>query len=105
MAKETKFCSNCGAEIDKEAEICPKYGMRVKVPTVGANSPGLAAVLSFFDCGFGSDIQRTNWQGNRACNLLCHFDFVVFCSDWVYFTADSLDIRDLRLQLRSMLEK
>lgn len=30
MAKETKFCSNCGAEIDKKAEICPKCGVRVE---------------------------------------------------------------------------
>lgn len=32
MTKETKFCSNCGAEIDKRAEICPKCGVRVEPP-------------------------------------------------------------------------
>jgi len=26
--KPTKFCSNCGAEIDIRAEICPKCGVR-----------------------------------------------------------------------------
>ena len=27
---DKKFCSNCGAEIDAKAEICPKCGVRVK---------------------------------------------------------------------------
>jgi len=26
---DKKFCSNCGAEIDARAEICPKCGVRV----------------------------------------------------------------------------
>lgn len=29
IKKETKFCANCGAEIDTKAEICPKCGVRV----------------------------------------------------------------------------
>ena len=29
--RPTKFCSNCGAKIDKEAEICPKCGVRQTV--------------------------------------------------------------------------
>ncbi|BDC35803.1 MAG: zinc-ribbon domain-containing protein [Candidatus Methanoliparum thermophilum] len=31
--RRNKFCSNCGAEIDKNAEICPKCGVRVKIIT------------------------------------------------------------------------
>jgi len=27
--RKTKFCVNCGAEIDAKAEICPKCGVRV----------------------------------------------------------------------------
>jgi len=27
---DKKFCSNCGEEIDANAEICPKCGVRVK---------------------------------------------------------------------------
>jgi hypothetical protein len=30
--KKTKFCVNCGAEIDARAEICPKCGVRVALP-------------------------------------------------------------------------
>lgn len=30
MSEETKYCSNCGAEIDAKAEICPKCGVRVE---------------------------------------------------------------------------
>ena len=29
MAKETKFCLNCGAEIDKNAVLCPKCGVKL----------------------------------------------------------------------------
>jgi predicted amidophosphoribosyltransferase len=32
---DKKFCSNCGAEIDAKAEICPKCGVRVR--TSGSN--------------------------------------------------------------------
>ena len=54
MEKATKFCSNCGAEIDKEAEICPKCGVRVKLPIrAEIKSAGLAAVLSFVIPGLG----------------------------------------------------
>jgi len=58
-AKETKFCSNCGAEIDKRAEVCPKCGVRIKYPMAGVErnadvkSAGIAAVLSFFIPGLG----------------------------------------------------
>ena len=58
MVKETKFCSNCGEEIDIDAEICPKCGVRVKAPTVGEKkvgekNPVLAAILSFLIVGLG----------------------------------------------------
>jgi TM2 domain-containing membrane protein YozV/ribosomal protein L32 len=33
-AKTTKFCSNCGQQIDINAEICPKCGVRVAPPPV-----------------------------------------------------------------------
>lgn len=52
MVNETKFCSNCGAEIAKAAEICPKCGVRVKAP-VKEKNPGLSAVLEFVPGLFG----------------------------------------------------
>jgi len=77
MAKETKFCPNCGAEIDKEAEICPKCGVRVKVPTVGAKSPGLAAVLSFLIVGLG---QIYNGQIGKGIGLIiCYVISILLC--------------------------
>lgn len=33
MEKKTRFCSNCGAEIDARAKICPKCGVE-QVPLV-----------------------------------------------------------------------
>jgi len=49
-----KFCSNCGAQIDPKAEICPKCGVRVASPIfTEKNNPAIAAVLSFFIIGLG----------------------------------------------------
>ena len=67
---KTKFCVNCGAVIDINAEICPKCGVRVAPPppvmpqqpygyapqpnvNVERKSEGLAAVLSFLFVGLG----------------------------------------------------
>jgi len=52
VAKPTKFCQNCGEEIDAKAEVCPKCGVRVK-PMRVPKSPGLAAVLSVLLIGLG----------------------------------------------------
>lgn len=65
--KNTKYCVNCGAEIDARAEICPKCGVRVAPPPASSAPPvqppqpvitehkneGLAAVLSFIFVGLG----------------------------------------------------
>ena len=55
--KRTKFCVNCGAEIDARAEICPKCGVRVAPPPpppfVERKSEGIAAVASFLFVGLG----------------------------------------------------
>lgn len=48
---ETQYCNHCGNEIAKEAEICPKCGVRVKKLRV--RSPTLAAILSFLWPGLG----------------------------------------------------
>ncbi|WP_084675061.1 zinc ribbon domain-containing protein [Hippea jasoniae] len=51
--KATKFCTNCGAEIDAKAEICPKCGVKQPSSNSPAKNPGLAAVLSFLFTGLG----------------------------------------------------
>jgi len=61
LDRKTKFCQNCGAEIDIAAEICPKCGVRI-APSPAAPSPavridkkseGIAAVCSFLFTGLG----------------------------------------------------
>jgi len=47
----TKYCSNCGQQIDEKAEICPECGVRQARPVYREvvyqqKNPGLAAVLS-----------------------------------------------------------
>lgn len=51
----TKFCPNCGSEIDEKAEICPKCGVRVKPVPIRTEkkSSGIAAIASFFIPGLG----------------------------------------------------
>ena len=61
MADETKFCSNCGEEIDTKAEICPNCGVRVKSigSGISGDKPTAAFVLSLIGgvliviCGLG----------------------------------------------------
>ncbi|MEL4304672.1 zinc-ribbon domain-containing protein [Methanococcoides sp. LMO-2] len=56
MAKAMKFCSNCGAEIDENAVICPKCEVPddTQYPASrSAKNPGLAAVLSVLFSGLG----------------------------------------------------
>ncbi|MDP1551403.1 MAG: zinc ribbon domain-containing protein [Methanobacteriaceae archaeon] len=51
---ENKYCSNCGAEIDSKAEICPKCGVRQKgTYIIQEKNPGVAAVLSALWVGLG----------------------------------------------------
>jgi len=52
--KGTKFCVNCGGEIDYRAEICPKCGIRQPViaSTDGKNRV-TAGVLGILLGGFG----------------------------------------------------
>jgi TM2 domain-containing membrane protein YozV len=51
------FCPNCSSQISKDAEICPKCGVRVKAPPVAytqeKKSTGIAAVASLVIPGAG----------------------------------------------------
>ena len=53
MGKETKYCHNCGTEIDKHAVICPSCGVQQVRLTLSSKNEGVAAVLSFFITGAG----------------------------------------------------
>lgn len=54
---DEQYCTHCGAIISKEAEICPKCGVRVKGPprprVIERKSTGLAAVLALILGFFG----------------------------------------------------
>lgn len=55
----TKYCSNCGDQIDEKAEICPDCGVRQPRPAIyqepvyQQKNPGIAAVLSAVFVGLG----------------------------------------------------
>lgn len=51
--KTTKFCSNCGKEIDIKAEICPKCGVRVGPVTYHGKNKVVAGVLGILLGGIG----------------------------------------------------
>jgi TM2 domain-containing membrane protein YozV len=64
---ETKYCRDCGSEMESNTEICPECGAQqhvegsyqeIETPTYRQTNyplknPGLAAVLSAFFVGFG----------------------------------------------------
>jgi len=67
---ETKFCANCGAEIDVKAMTCPGCGVLQqdqKVNIASIKNEGIAAVLSFFFCGLG---QIYNGQIGKGITLI-----------------------------------
>ncbi|WP_158298412.1 zinc ribbon domain-containing protein [Halorubrum sp. SD626R] len=49
---DSKYCSSCGSQIKKEAEICPECGVRQK-PAKKEKSSGLAVFLSLVMPGLG----------------------------------------------------
>ncbi|MBN2367147.1 MAG: zinc-ribbon domain-containing protein [Calditrichaeota bacterium] len=97
--KTTKFCSNCGAEIDRNAEICPKCGVRVSAapqPTEIKN-PAIAAILSFLFTGLG---QIYNGQIEKgilfiiigiilAISMLILIGIILFPLFWLYNIYDA----------------
>ena len=61
--KSTKFCSNCGAEIDIKAKICPRCG--VEQPIVPEKVSNWWYALSFFLGIIGGVIA---WAVNKERN-------------------------------------
>ncbi len=73
----TKYCSNCGAQIDEKAEICPNCGVRVLFPQVYQQnkSGALAAILSAIIPGVG---QIYCGRGGRGVGILLLNIFLFF---------------------------
>ena len=95
---DEQYCSSCGEVIKKEAEICPKCGVRQQGSSSGVEkNPGLAAVLSFIWTGAG---QIYNGQlmkglafiGLQVVNILLMIviiGFFTFFATWVYAIYDA----------------
>lgn len=100
--RKTKFCVNCGAEIDARAEICPKCGVRVAPPPsvhVERKSEGIAAVCSFVFVGLG---QIYNGQIGKGIlfviigillvfTMLLLIGFILYPIFWAYNIYDAYD--------------
>ncbi len=106
METKTKYCSNCGAQIDIKAEICPKCGVRVvQVPSpVGLptekKSEGISAILSFFIPGLG---QIYNGQIGKgivmiivgvilAFTMVILIGFILYPIFWIWNIYDAYSI-------------
>jgi len=83
-AADEKFCSSCGATIKKDAEICPKCGVRQQWP-VNAMGAGLAAngksritaaLLAFFLGGVGVHKFYLGQTGMGIAYLLFCWTFI-----------------------------
>ncbi len=71
------YCSSCGEIIKKEAEICPKCGVRQKkAPSSGKErkEPWLAALASLIIPGLGQ-IYNEDSFGKAA---------LIFCTSWLF---------------------
>jgi TM2 domain-containing membrane protein YozV len=105
--KNTKFCINCGEEIDTRAEICPKCGVRVAPPPASVQPPqpviterkneGIAAVLSFIFVGLGQIYNGQIGKGimfiivGVVCVvlMLVLIGFLLYFVLWVYNIYDA----------------
>ena len=65
-SRPQKYCKNCGSQIDLNAEICPKCGVR-QMAAKTEKSPAIALVLSFIFPGIG---QIYNDQTKKGIYLI-----------------------------------
>ncbi|MGV8144066.1 MAG: hypothetical protein ACP5OJ_05555 [Methanothermobacter sp.] len=99
----TKYCPNCGMEMDSASEYCAKCGFRQMGPAEpyirDRKSPGLAAILSFLIVGLG---QIYNGQIGKGLLLLLgaiisgvlvmiFIGIIFWIIIWVYAIYDAYD--------------
>ncbi len=102
--RKTKFCANCGAEIDYRAEICPKCGVRIAPPpaptpqaAVERKSEGVAAVLSALFVGVGQIYNGQIGKGIAflivgvilVISMIILIGFILYPIFWAYNIYDA----------------
>lgn len=98
--KETKYCANCGAEVDVKALTCPSCGVvqqdQIATP-VQIKNEGLAAVLSFLFVGLGQIYNGQIGKGIlliiiqivNVCLMFVFIGFLTYPLVWIYGVWDA----------------
>jgi len=100
-AADEAYCSSCGAIIKKEAEICPKCGVRQKAPPNSGNSNGkreewlTVLLLSIFLGEFGVDRFYVGKIGTGVLKLItaggCGIWWLI---DWIMILSGKFTDKD-----------
>ncbi|KAB1197155.1 MULTISPECIES: zinc ribbon domain-containing protein [Haloferax] len=109
------FCRNCGAIIDREAEICPACGVRQRAPPKSSvdsalgdllegGNPFVAALLSAVFPGLGQIYNRELERGLvfivatvfAAFSTLVFVGFLLFPAVWLFAIYDAYTRAELR---------
>lgn len=95
-AVDEAFCSSCGAIIKKEAEICPKCGVRQRKQNNEISSNWLTLfLLSIFLGSLGADRFYVGKIGTGILKLLTLGGFGIWwLIDWIMILADKFTDKD-----------
>jgi TM2 domain-containing membrane protein YozV len=88
------YCPHCGAQVDPQAEICPKCGVRIKQPPVPAAPKNLwlAVILSAIFPGLGQFYNGQTTKGVLFLVLgiiLIFLIFILYLVFWIYNIYDA----------------
>lgn len=91
----TKYCHNCGGQIDAKAEICPKCGVRQVALAPGRKSRAAAVLLALFLGGVGAHKFYLGRIGWGVVYLLFFWTFIpalaAFIEMIIYITMSDAD--------------
>jgi len=95
-AADEAFCSSCGAIIKKEAEICPKCGVRQKKQSSEVSTLWLTLfLLSIFLGGLGVDRFYVGKIGTGILKLITLGGFGIWwLIDWIMILSDKFTDKD-----------
>ena len=95
-APDEAFCSSCGSVIKKEAEICPKCGVRQRKQNNEVSSNWLTLfLLSFFLGGLGVDRFYVGKIGTGILKLVTVGGFGIWwLIDWIMILLDKFTDKD-----------